>query len=101
MGDEARPLDRKDEIVGRLVAPAAEAFGPLQAIEGAVDLDRREVPGGVGKLLLLRQVLRIELAAPGGLKRVAIFQIRFSCFRSLFLRMSLSQNRCTLLRDML
>ncbi|WP_165418959.1 hypothetical protein [Rhizobium leguminosarum] len=35
------------------------------------------------------------------LKRVAIFQIRSSRFRSLFLRMSLSQNRRTLLRDML
>ncbi len=36
----------------------------------------------------------------GQLKRVAIFQIRSLRFRSLFLRMSLSQNRCTLLRDM-
>ncbi|MBY5830750.1 hypothetical protein RLTA1_15960 [Rhizobium leguminosarum bv. trifolii TA1] len=35
------------------------------------------------------------------LKRVAIFQIRSSRFRSLFLGMSLSQNRCSLLRDML
>jgi hypothetical protein len=35
------------------------------------------------------------------LKRVAIFQIRSSRFSFLFLRMSLSQNRCTLLRDML
>jgi hypothetical protein len=38
---------------------------------------------------------------PAALKRVATFQIRLSRFRSLFLRMSLSQNRCTLLRDML
>lgn len=65
MGDETRSLDRKDEIVGRFVAPAAEAFGTLQTVEGAVDLDRRKVPGGVGKLLLLRQALRVELAAPG------------------------------------
>ncbi|OHV18432.1 hypothetical protein BBJ66_19460 [Rhizobium sp. RSm-3] len=35
------------------------------------------------------------------LKRVAIFQIRSLRFSSLFLRMSLPQNRCTLLRDML
>ncbi|MGO7287046.1 hypothetical protein ACCT25_32625, partial [Rhizobium ruizarguesonis] len=35
------------------------------------------------------------------LKRVAIFQIRLPRFRSLLFRMSLSQNRCTLLRDML
>jgi len=34
-------------------------------------------------------------------KRVAIFQIRFPRFSSLFLRMSLPQNRCTLLRDRL
>ncbi|MGO7212339.1 hypothetical protein ACCS75_14745 [Rhizobium ruizarguesonis] len=40
-------------------------------------------------------------AASKKLKRVAIFQIRSSRFRSLFLRMSLSQNRRTLLRDML
>jgi len=35
------------------------------------------------------------------LKRVAILQIRLPRFRSLFLRMSLLQNRCTVLRDML
>ncbi|MBY5838237.1 hypothetical protein J3P71_18585 [Rhizobium leguminosarum] len=35
------------------------------------------------------------------LKRVAIFQIRSSRFRPLFLRISFSQNRGTLLRDML
>jgi hypothetical protein len=34
------------------------------------------------------------------LKRVAIVQIRSLRFSFLFLRMSLSQNRCTLLRDM-
>ncbi|KQU76998.1 hypothetical protein ASD02_06885 [Ensifer sp. Root1252] len=37
----------------------------------------------------------------GALKRVAIFQIRLPRFKFLFLRMSLSQNRSTLLRDML
>jgi len=36
-----------------------------------------------------------------GLKRAAIFQIRALGFRFLFHRMSLSQNRCTLFRDML
>ncbi|MHC2359168.1 hypothetical protein ACVIOG_001309 [Rhizobium leguminosarum] len=35
------------------------------------------------------------------LKRVAIFQLRSSRFSFLFRRMSLSQNRYTLLRDML
>ncbi len=37
----------------------------------------------------------------GSPKRVAIFQIRFTRFNSLISRMSWSQNRCTLLRDML
>jgi hypothetical protein len=36
-----------------------------------------------------------------GQKRIAIFQIRSLRFRSLVFRMSLPQNRCTLLRDML
>ncbi|MDQ0319477.1 hypothetical protein QO002_001615 [Pararhizobium capsulatum DSM 1112] len=35
------------------------------------------------------------------MKSIAIFQIRFPRFSSLFLRMSLSQNRYTLLRDIL
>ncbi|PZU83556.1 MAG: hypothetical protein DI528_16605 [Shinella sp.] len=35
------------------------------------------------------------------LKRAAIFQIRSARFTPLFYRMSLPQNRCTLLRDML
>lgn len=35
------------------------------------------------------------------LKRAVIFQVRALGFRFLFHRMSLSQNRCTLLRDML
>jgi hypothetical protein len=42
-----------------------------------------------------------ETAREGFLERIAIFQIRFSRSRSLILGMSLSQNRCTLLRDML
>jgi len=36
-----------------------------------------------------------------GLKRVAILQIRSLRLKLLILRMSLSQNRCALLRDML
>jgi hypothetical protein len=34
-------------------------------------------------------------------KRIAIFQIRLACFKRLALSMSSSQNRCTVLRDML
>ncbi|WP_315860902.1 Tn3 family transposase [Rhizobium leguminosarum] len=49
-----------------------------------------------------RNLPSIRLTQPAQrLKRVAIFQIHSSRFRSLFLRKSLSQNRCTLLRDML
>jgi len=41
------------------------------------------------------------MAERSALKRIAIFQIRFRRFSSLMLRMSFSQNRGTLLRDML
>ena len=47
-----RALEREDEIVGRLRAPGGEALRALQAIEGAVDLDGGEVPGGEGELAL-------------------------------------------------
>ena len=50
MGDEARPLDREDEILGRLVGPAGEEFRRLQAVECAVDLDGTEKPRRRGQL---------------------------------------------------
>jgi hypothetical protein len=43
----------------------------------------------------------VHCSVPWFPKRVAIFQSRALRFRSLFLRQSLSQNRCTVLRDML
>jgi len=43
----------------------------------------------------------VHCSVPRFPKRIAIFQIRGLRFRSLFLRMSLSQIRCTVLRDML
>src|SRR3546814_20668319 len=52
MGDVARSLDREHEAVRGLVAPAGEAVGLQEAIEGAVDLYRREAPGGKAKLAL-------------------------------------------------
>src|SRR3546814_14778161 len=48
MGDVARSLDRAHEAGRGLVAPAGEAVGLQEAIDGAVDLYRREAPGGKG-----------------------------------------------------
>src|SRR5438067_4359008 len=62
MGDETAALDREDKIVGRLVMPAREEFGPLQRIMRAVDLDRLEVPAGIGELVALTQFLGVEAA---------------------------------------
>src|SRR5690606_1729746 len=62
--DETGPLDGEDEIVRRLVAPARVALGPLQAIEGPVDLDGPEPSGRVGQLGPLRQSAGRERAAP-------------------------------------
>src|SRR5438067_5531937 len=62
MRDEAAALDREDKIIGRLVMPAGEEFGPLQRIMRAVDLDRLEVPAGIGELVALKQLVRIKAA---------------------------------------
>src|SRR5205807_7456914 len=67
MGDEAAALDGKDETVRRLFMPAREGFGALQRIMRAVDLDRVEMPAGVGQLVGLAQLLRVEAAAPAGI----------------------------------
>src|SRR5436853_1331884 len=67
MGDEPAALDGKDETVRRLVMPARERFGALQRIMRAVDLDRVEMPAGVGQLVGLAQLLRVEAAAPAGI----------------------------------
>src|SRR5690349_11381750 len=64
MGDEARPFDGKEETLGRRVEPAREAFGPLQRIEGAVDLDRIESAARESELARMRQTLRIEFPPP-------------------------------------
>src|SRR3546814_11922748 len=64
MGDVARSLDREHEAGRGLVAPAGEAVGLQEAIEGAVDLYRREAPGGKAKLALSGQLFRVEHATP-------------------------------------
>jgi len=65
MRGEPRPLEREHEAFRRLGMPAAEARRFLRAVEGAVDLDRGQLPAGVFELARLRQVFRIERAAPG------------------------------------
>src|SRR5437764_15418820 len=67
MSDETAALDREDEIIGRFVVPASEEFGPLQRIMRAVDLDRIEMPAGIGELVALAQLLGVEAAAPAGI----------------------------------
>src|SRR5947208_10937538 len=64
MGQEARAFQRKDKILGGLVAPLLEAGRGLDAVERAVDLDRRDMPAGVSQLFRLAQARRVEGAAP-------------------------------------
>src|SRR5204863_6114980 len=55
---------REDKAVRRLGSPFAKTVRPARIVEGAVDLDRGQVPAGMGQLLRLRQPRRIEGAAP-------------------------------------
>ncbi len=64
VGAEARGLDREHEPVGRVVVPLGPARGLEARIVGAVDLDRGELAAGIFQLALLREVFRIEDAAP-------------------------------------
>src|ERR1700722_10209618 len=64
MGGEARPLEREHEIIRRLRSPAPEALRLLAAVEGAVDLDGGQRPARMRELARLRQLRRIEGAAP-------------------------------------
>ena len=64
MRDEARPLDREHKALRGLVVPAGKSVGALQPIERAVDLDRVDLPAGIGKLVGLQQAGRIEVSAP-------------------------------------
>src|ERR1700722_5878082 len=67
---KARAFEREHEILRHLAAPFAERRRRLRAVERAVDLDRGQPFGGVGKLLRMRQTLRVKHAAPR-LKRPA------------------------------
>ena len=51
VGDEARCLDREDEIVRHLLRPVRERVGPLQAVERAIHLDGAESARRVGQLV--------------------------------------------------
>src|ERR1700675_2056829 len=67
---KARAFEREHEILRHFARPFAERRRRLRAIKRAVDLDRGQPFGGVGKLLRVRQSLRVENAAPR-LKRPA------------------------------
>src|SRR5438477_2650631 len=62
---KARTFDAEHKAIRRLARPFAETLPLLRAIEGRVDLGRGEMGGRVGKLLRLREALRVEDAAPG------------------------------------
>ena len=64
VGREARPLQREYETVRHFAGPFAETLGLLRSVIGAVDLDRGQFGGGVFEFLRLRQLFRIENAAP-------------------------------------
>src|SRR5260370_27567120 len=57
-------LDEKDEATRNLRRPLAKGRRCLRAIEGAVDLDRGEVPRRVAQLLRMRQAIGVEHAPP-------------------------------------
>src|SRR5215472_10060220 len=60
----ARPFQRKDKPVRRLAAPFLKARRRLRTVEGAVDLDRGDVPAGIGQFFGLAQPRRVKGAAP-------------------------------------
>ena len=66
MRDVARALDREHEIARRLVVPTLPAGWVLQRVERAVDLDRIELLRGKFQFALVRELVRIEDAAPTG-----------------------------------
>src|SRR5204863_1640716 len=67
MRDKTAALDREDKIRGRFSVPALEEFRPLQRVMRAVDLDRVDMPAGVGQLVLLAQLPGIKAAAPAAI----------------------------------
>ena len=65
VGSEARALDGEHKTIGYGRRPLAEAFRLLRAVEGRIDLDRRQPARGISELLRLREALGIKHAAPG------------------------------------
>ena len=57
MGDEAGCLDGKNEIRRHLFGPVGESIRTLHAIEGAIDLDRAKMAGGILQLVFALQAL--------------------------------------------
>src|SRR5271169_6800096 len=64
VGDKARALDREHKALRGLVVPPGKRVRALQPIKRAVDLDRVDLPAGIGQLVGLQQTGRIEVAAP-------------------------------------
>src|SRR5205085_2414666 len=66
VGDELMALDGEAKAIRGFLGPGGKTLGLLVAIERAVDFDGSEGLAGKRKLLLLRQSLGVELAAPFG-----------------------------------
>ena len=64
VGDETAALDGKDKAVRGLVMPSREGVGALERIMRAADLDRVDLPAGIGQLVGMAQPARIKRAAP-------------------------------------
>jgi hypothetical protein len=73
-GEAAQPVDIETKVRRQLPqhggAPAGEGLAPQQAVEGGVDLDRREALGAEGEPALLRHA-GIEGTAPARLAPAA------------------------------
>lgn len=64
MGEVARTLDGEDEAGRGFGVPAAKTVRMLERVEGAVGLDRIELPGSKVELGALGQIARVKGAAP-------------------------------------
>jgi hypothetical protein len=64
MGDEFRSFPGKQKLVRRLVAPRGNGLERGGAVERTIDLRRRERPGIEGEPFALRNIRRVERAAP-------------------------------------
>src|SRR5262249_14678609 len=64
VGDAARRLQSEGEVVGRVLRPALQLANAGGAVEGVVDLDRREAGGVIAQHLGVGQAFRIEAPLP-------------------------------------